>query len=68
METGGRLRANKGKLRISTVAIKNKNYSKLDRKLSRRGFFTTKIIVNGSKLTKIKSKNNTIITTLVIMN
>ena len=32
---------------------KNKNCSQLDRKLSKRGFVNTKIVVNGSKLNKI---------------
>ena len=33
--------------------IKNKNYRKLSQKLSKRRFDTTKIVVYGSKLSKI---------------
>ena len=35
------------------ICIKNKNYSKLDQKLTKIGFITTKIAVYYRKLTKI---------------
>ena len=41
---------------VRELLLQNKNYRKLDQKLTKIIFFTTKIVVNSSKLTKILLK------------
>ena len=41
---------------VRELLLQNKNYIKLSQKLTKSIFFTTKIVVNSSKLTKILLK------------
>ena len=52
----------------STDRIRTKNCSKLDQKLSKIGFVTPKIVINCSKLTKIKGMQHAALVTKTKMN